>query len=382
MTKTLVKQDIISGVLEYNPRFFRSVNLQSDFNDPLALKNYVLTSFTVECLNRIAAGLNPNSGQRAWRITGDFGTGKSSFALFLAQWFAGNQKHFPQHLKEMVKLPVDIGSLPRYLPVLVNGTRESLSQALIKALSASLSLNHPEEREILRKCEEVRSKGTADAEILELIAYVNSALIKKSKNNGLLIVIDEMGKFLEYAALHPGDQDVILVQNLAELASRSARNPIFVVGLLHQNIHAYTENLSLTVQREWEKVASRYDEILFEQPFDQITCLISSALALDEKNLPAKIVSESKIALRHVIDLGWFGTVSAKTDLFSYIHKIYPLHPSVCQFSCESSTGMLKMNDRCSHSCSLRSPWAYATLPPIMHLASIIHCPIYTTIFG
>lgn len=329
ITKIIVKQDRISGVLEYNPRFFRSVNLQSDFNDPLALKNYVLTSFTAECLNRIAAGLNPNSGQRAWRITGDFGTGKSSFALFLSHWFAGNNKYFPQHLKERIKLPANIINASRYLPVLVNGTREPLSQALAKALSSSLALNHPEERELIRKCEEVRARGTADADILELITYLNSALIKKNKNNGLLIVVDEMGKFLEYAALHPGSQDVLVVQNLAELASRSARNPVFIIGLLHQNIHAYTENLSLTVQREWEKVAARYDEILFEQPFDQITGLISSALALDEKSVSAKTVSESKLALQRVIDLGWFGTVSAKTDLFSNIHKIYPLHPSV-----------------------------------------------------
>ena len=316
-------------MLEYNPRFFRSVNLQNDFSDPLSLKNYVLTTFAVECLNRISAGLNSNSGQRAWRITGDFGTGKSSFALFLAHWLAGNQKHFPKHLKDVIKFPREIDSVPRYLPVLVNGTRESLSQALAKSISYSVLLNYPEEREIVKKCSEVCAKEATDTEILDLINFTNQMLINKNKANGLLIVIDEMGKFLEFAALHPENQDVLLVQNLAELAARSARKPIFVVGILHQNIHAYTENLSLTVQREWEKVAARYDEILFEQPFDQITGLISAALALDEKRLPTRTISESKLALKQTIGLGWFGAVSDKTDLLANIHKIYPIHPSV-----------------------------------------------------
>ena len=328
-TKILEKKDRISEVLEYNPRFFRSVNLQNDFNDPLSLKNYILTTFARECLARISSGLTQNSSQRAWRITGDFGTGKSSFALFLAHWFAGNQKHFPKHLTDAISSIERPTLPPKCLPVLVNGSREPLAQALARAIYHSISLTNPEEREILKRCNKIANNPLADSEIIELISLVNKTLIDKNIANGLLIIIDEMGKFLEYAALQPQDQDVLLVQNLAELAARSGATPLFVVGILHQNIHAYTENLSLSVQREWEKVAARYDEIIFEQPFDQITGLVASALAIQEKKLSPRTISESRLALKQTIENGWYGTVSDKSDIFADIHKVYPLHPSV-----------------------------------------------------
>ena len=211
----------------------------------------------------------------------------------------------------------------------MNGTRESLAQSLARAISDSISLYHPEERDIIKRCSKIANNPLPDSEIAELITFANQTLIAKNKANGLIIIIDEMGKFLEYAALQPQNQDVLLVQTLAELSSRSSTNPVFVVGILHQNIHAYTENLSLSVQREWEKVAARYDEIIFEQPFDQVAGLISSALSVDEKKLPSKTASESRLSLKQVIDNGWYGSVLGKADIFADIHKVYPLHPSV-----------------------------------------------------
>ena len=142
-TKAPEKSARIKEALDYNPRFFRSVNLQNDFNDPLSLNNYILTSFAYECLSRISKGLHHNSSQRAWRITGDFGTGKSSFALLLAHWFAGNQKQLPKHLKESLARFEQKDYPTKYLPILINGTRGSLSQTLAKTLSSAIATHFP-----------------------------------------------------------------------------------------------------------------------------------------------------------------------------------------------------------------------------------------------
>ena len=61
----------ISDLLSINPRFLRSVNLERDFGDALALDGYVATAETSRYLHRIGRGLRPESGERAWRITGD-----------------------------------------------------------------------------------------------------------------------------------------------------------------------------------------------------------------------------------------------------------------------------------------------------------------------
>ncbi len=74
----------ISDLFHIRNRFLRSVYLERDFHDPAALSTYVLTDFARSCLGRMADGLRPHSGQRAWRMTGDYGSGKSSFALLLA----------------------------------------------------------------------------------------------------------------------------------------------------------------------------------------------------------------------------------------------------------------------------------------------------------
>lgn len=247
----------------------------------------------------------------------------------MAHWLAGNQKHLPKHLKEPLAELGPKDSRANYIPILINGTRGSLAQSLAKALSHAVAAQFPNEREILKRCEKIAPSIQADSEIIELISFASQALIAGNKASGLLIIIDEMGKFLEHAALQPQSQDVLLLQALAELAARSAAKPIFVVGILHQNIHAYTEHLSLATQREWEKVASRYDEIVFEQPFDQITGLIASALSVDDRKLPQRNRSESSQALKETIRIGWYGAVSRKADIFENIHLAYPLHPSV-----------------------------------------------------
>jgi hypothetical protein len=56
-----------------------------DLADPTALDGYILTSSARSALQRLASGLSESSTQRAFRITGPYGSGKSSFALLLCR---------------------------------------------------------------------------------------------------------------------------------------------------------------------------------------------------------------------------------------------------------------------------------------------------------
>ena len=119
----------ISDLFRVQERFLRSAHLERDFADPQALKGYVLTPQTQKYLEQLARGLGDSSGQRAWRITGDYGSGKSSFALLLASLFGDRRSRLPEHLRQAV----DFGGLgvqhPQLLPVLVTGTHEPLGVA-------------------------------------------------------------------------------------------------------------------------------------------------------------------------------------------------------------------------------------------------------------
>src|SRR5205814_3555925 len=117
----------------------------------------------------------------------------------------------------------------------------------------------------------------------------NARLMKDEKAGGLLSLLDELGKFLEYAAFHPQQQDIFLLQKLGEAAAASGDKPLFLVGLLHQGFDAYADNLDQATQHEWEKIAGRFQEVLFNQPLAQIMQLIAAAIRVREELLTPTI---------------------------------------------------------------------------------------------
>src|SRR5882757_5940229 len=128
----------ISKLLNIQRRFLRSTQLERDFHDPAALQGYVITTQTRQSFNRIAEGLDIKSGQRAWRITGDYGSGKSSFALLLAQLFSGKDSDLPPQIRRSIDLAAFRKTHSKLLPVLITGSRDPLAVAVLRGLAKSL----------------------------------------------------------------------------------------------------------------------------------------------------------------------------------------------------------------------------------------------------
>jgi hypothetical protein len=324
----------ISQLLNIQRRFLRSAQLERDFHDPAALQGYVVTTQTRQSFGRIVEGLDIKSGQRAWRITGDYGSGKSSFALLLAQLFSGKDSDLPPQIRKCLDLSKVRRAGIRLLPILVTGSREPLAVALSRSLCSALSetFDGRSKSKVLENLREVLDDSSiviSDQAALQFLLDANSELIYKEKAQGLLIILDELGKFLEFAAFHPDRQDIFLLQRLAELSTRSGKEPIFTIGLLHQGFNAYANQLSQPAQREWEKVAGRFDEILFDQPLDQITHLICSALNVSQKLSPRGIETKAIQAMRAATALGSYGAAPATSSLVDAAPGLYPLHPTL-----------------------------------------------------
>lgn len=233
----------IADLFHIETRFLRSVHLERDFQDPSALSNYIVTDFVRVCTERIAHGLQPRSGQRAWRLTGNYGSGKSSFALLLAHWFAGQESQFPPHIRSVVNSQQLGVACPQYLPVLVTCSRQALGTSILKSLHWAVSqlYGRGAKAKLLLEVQRLLEAEPAptDEQVFQLILKVNTGLIAESKSKGLLLILDELGKFLEVAALYPQRHDVFLLQQLAEAAARSGDEPLFVAGLLHQGFTAF-----------------------------------------------------------------------------------------------------------------------------------------------
>ena len=324
-----------ANLFRIQKRYLRSVHLERDFQDETATDGYVLTDHAKSNLERIVAGLSPFSGQRAWRITGDYGSGKSSFALILANLLSGREGRLPSAVCKTLN-PNKAGvASPQLLPVLVTGSREPLNVALLRSLLRAIQgAQHQGFGTVVKRLRLLLNNQAPrlaidDHTAIKMIEETMSLVELSQKWNGILIILDELGKFLEFAAFHPEQQDIYFLQRLAETAIHARQTPLLIMGLLHQGFSSYADQLSQSAQREWEKIAGRFEELIFDQPLEQITTLIANALNISVKLLPVRLRSQAKSDMQAILDIGWYGATFNRVQMLDNASRIYPLHPTV-----------------------------------------------------
>src|SRR5688572_31490805 len=104
--------------------FRRSTNVVADSARQLIPIEYIASPCACRALDRIIGGFgNPGHG-RAWTITGPYGTGKSSFAVFAAALLAGSRH--PLHTRMAASLKASNATLHGRLRRLVTNQRRLL----------------------------------------------------------------------------------------------------------------------------------------------------------------------------------------------------------------------------------------------------------------
>lgn len=324
---SMPNQNRIAQYLKPSQRFSRTVHLERDFADSTALDQYVVTEKVRQLGGRFASAFGEGSTERAWRITGDYGTGKSCFALAVARVCSRGPGKLPKRLAPLARQMPNANAVP----VLVTGAREPVSAAIIRALRTALEgVQRRKWPAVLRYATRVLKGGDAAArdryaiDLLEATArYCNS----DGRGKGVLLILDELGKSLEFATQNPAEQDITFLQTLAEAASRSGAMPLVVLGILHQGFSAYADRMEATDQREWDKIGGRFEELLFDQPLEQLVSLVSDALGVRVDRLPDSVRRAAQANMAKAVNLGWFGAVTNRKSLIEQAPAIYPLQP-------------------------------------------------------
>ena len=321
MLETSVRAPVqrFEALLQLRPHHLRSIQIERDFGDPQAVLHYVVTPFLRATAERLADGFRRGSTARAWRLTGDYGSGKSSFALALARLASGQQALLPADLH-------DLHSAERLEPVLVVGEREPVGKSVLR------SLNKTAERCFRRVPSPLRAALDVEPEPRMVIAAVEalrSALVSSRSAAGLCIILDELGKNLEHAAARADADDIYLLQHLAELAARSGDEPVMVVAIVHQAIASYAGQLTTSHRREWEKVAGRYEEVVFSPPLEQAATLIAAALDLDVDACPVALVRGAERTMGRALEQKWYGNAATPAALTEIAPALLPLDPMV-----------------------------------------------------
>ena len=166
----------ISELFAAPGRFLRSVQLEKDFLDPAALEGYIVTPPMADALHRMLDCTRDGSKRRAWRITGDYGVGKSSLALVLARYALRPERERRASGRERHRLG-QWNRAKHFLPILVTGSREGIPTAVARGVRESLvqqgstDLINSRIEASIAACE---TEGTVRA-LEQLIAYSSSA---------------------------------------------------------------------------------------------------------------------------------------------------------------------------------------------------------------
>ena len=226
-------------------KFSPSINIIRDSNYAF---DYIPTHNSLKVFDQI---LNDAiSGVKCNLIIGAYGTGKSSFLLAFQQTLQCTYNHFAN--RETLQK-----AIPKYEFVQLVGDNKSLFQVFA----------------------EIYEVDKDDYTTIDVINAVDKKYKQLQKQGlGLALVIDEFGKYLEYASKNNPEVELYFIQQLCEWVNNTITVAI-LIGTLHQDFNAYSLNLTKNQQQEWSKVKGRFKEVPFNEPVEQLLFLASKRIA-------------------------------------------------------------------------------------------------------
>lgn len=278
-----------------------------------------------------------------------------------------------------------LNSNKHLLPVIINGNSSSLSQSFLYALSTTLKKNefknlmpethfeaalnmlekwekdYPEtyeaftekisknindfktslknfDEECFNEFEELYPLLTSGSEFNPFSGFDAADIYEKTckklcaqgNYNGMFIVYDEFGKYLESGISAATIKDVKLLQDFAELADRSAENQIHLLLICHKEIENYIDILPKQKVDGWKGVSERFKHIhLFTSDYSEVYALITTAIV--KNNTGWECFVQENNERFSAVKTKWSGnklfsnlSEQAKSDI---LYGAYPLHP-------------------------------------------------------
>jgi hypothetical protein len=292
-------------------RFQRSIRIDTDLGDSKALDGFVCPQSSKDMLHTMVRHVG-ETGQGAFTWTGPYGSGKSSLAVALSALLNGDAelqkqaaKVFGRQLTTAMSATLPTGTKGwRVVPVV--GRRDDPVRGIGEAVEAA--------GVVARK---PRGGWTEN----QLVCALTEAAARNPKTHGgLILFIDEMGKFLE-AAAHDGT-DLYVFQQLAEVASRS-NGRVLIIGILHQAFEDYAHRLSHEMRDEWAKIQGRFIDLAVNTAGEEQIDLISRAIeSAHRPKVPSPLVRTVALLARR--------ERPAEAERLAFtLESCWPLHPVV-----------------------------------------------------
>ncbi|WP_233898298.1 ATP-binding protein [Tenacibaculum piscium] len=228
--------------------------------DESKLIDYVVTPNTKEIFDRIF--INNHSANKSFNLIGNYGTGKSTFIWAL-------EKNLKREKIFFNNIDAEKNNVIDYDFIKIIGENDSLLNVIGKKLKIDGVINNSK---IIVALEKIRKKA-------------------ETAKKGIVLVIDEFGKLLEYASKNNSLDELFLLQQISEWANNDLNDTYFIITL-HQNFASYGNDLSSQDKSEWEKVKGRFVDLVFNEPVEQLIYFASKKLK--KISLPKSIQGDFK----------------------------------------------------------------------------------------
>ncbi len=331
---------MINELIHVDTHYTRSINLERDSDSKDVLNAYIPTTRAIQVLERIEETFSLKSSPRAWSLIAPYGSGKSSFAVFLSHLLEGFDLETRQLASDILKDNeqlelankitihlVDKGK-KGYCKILLTGSPEPLNSRFVLAMYNGAREfwidTQGKTPKIVDKLSDAMQETLNVSHVLDLLKQLQQAIADEG-GAGCLCIIDEMGKFLEYEARHHDTNDIFLLQSIAEWAQQGHQANILLFVLMHQDFEQYAKGLDKRQKDEWLKVQGRFESVSFLESTEQTLKLIAAAfknsLSVEEESRLKQKTTEitSILAAQKSLSDTLIGS-----DIFS---QCYPLHP-------------------------------------------------------
>lgn len=317
----------LSAVVTTARQFQRSVRIDADFGREDSLQGYICQGTARSVLENTARQIL-ETRQRAFTWTGPYGGGKSSLALALCSLVSANAG-----LRKAARGILSLGDDDLVLQALPPGREGWLVVPVVGRRSSVLS---EIDRAVRLALGNSRHKASGKIDSAALIATL-VGLAESRPQSGVLVVVDELGKFLE-AAAHSGE-DIYFYQELAEAASR-CKGRLIVIGVLHQAFEQYAAKLGRNTRDEWAKVQGRFVDIPLVAGSDELVELTGRAL---EASFPHP---STAVLCRKIADSIRRRRPGVSPEFSDALDRCWPLHPITAALLGPASKRRFGQNER------------------------------------
>ena len=191
---------------------------------------------------------------------------------------------------------------------------------------------------------------------IEFNPLVNTDIIKYYKDinynicqkgyNGMIIVFDEFSKFLEYIGNENMMKDLKILQDFAELSSRTGKKEQIIFSCItHKTINEYIKNLKEDKINAFKTVEGRFKEIYFNKNIEQNYEIISQTIN-KKKNFQTMIEKEFESRKEFYTEIKDEFSFCRNDDCEKVLFKgCYPLNP-ITVYSVINLSEKIAQNER------------------------------------